>query len=159
MSLIALAISFWGGRTPPDLLRSGLLKRGRRFLGALEILFPLEPGPHSAIEPHWELPKSCSRCSQGHFSAQEAPRSPQDQPKTAQEAPRSAEDRPKKLPRGRQEVPRCRQEVPRGSKEAAKRLPRGPKSFPTCRKSPQETPKRHLRSTKSIPKDFPDEAF
>ena len=163
MSLSALAKSFRGGRAPPKLGHPPPAQTVPWILGSPEN--PALARARATFPPRslpWELQKSCSRCSQGHFSASRPAKPPQEAPGGRQEAPKSSPRAPKRPPR----APRCRQEIPRGRQEAAKmpqdapkRRPRGPKSLPRRSKRPQEPPKKHLRSTKSTQKGFPDQAF
>ena len=148
MSLLALAKSFRGGRDPPDLLppQPGQTlswifgSPGNPALARARATFPPRSLP-------WELQKSCSRCSQGHFSASRPAKPPQEAPGGRQEAPKSsprAPKRPPRAPRCRQEIPRSRQEAAKMPQDAPKRHPRGPKSLPRRSKRPQEPPKKHL---------------
>ena len=159
MSLLALAKSFRGGRDPPKL---GHLPPGQTppcILGSPED--PALARARATFPPRslpWELQKSCSRCSQGHFSASRPAKPPQEAPGGRQEAPKSS---PRAL-KSTKRPPRDPKRPPRGCQDALrcpKMPPRGPKGLPKRRKRPEELPKRHLRSTKSTPRGFPDQAF
>ena len=109
-------------------------------MGALKILLLRY---FSAQEPPWKLSKSCSRCSQGHFSAYRLAKLPQ--------------EAAKKLPRHPQETPRARQEPQEAAKrpqEAAKTSPRGRQETQGARQEPQEAAKRLPRCPMMPPRGF-----